>query len=111
MSRVVRTLFISIFSVAIGIPSVFARQAQDMGAPPAPQKLDKATKRKMHKTLKELGFEYRQWLTEDEAQLLQRLMHLPLCCFIQLLRCWRRTHVLRLSRENRWNTNGNRKNG
>ena len=65
MSRVVRTLFISIFSVAIGIPSVFARQAQDMGAPPAPQKLDKATKRKMHKTLKELGFEYRQWLTED----------------------------------------------
>src|SRR6266700_423387 len=65
MSRVVRTLFISIFSAAIAIPSVFARQAQDTGAPPAQQKLDKATKRKMHKTLKELGFEYRQWLTED----------------------------------------------
>src|SRR6266699_989424 len=65
MSRVVRTLFISIFSAAIAIPSVFARQAQDTGAPPAQQKLDKATKRKVHKTLKELGFEYRQWLTED----------------------------------------------
>src|SRR5216684_4003513 len=65
MSRVVRILFFSIFSFAIVIPSVSAQQAQDPGIPPAPQKMDKATKRKMHKTLKELGFEYKQWLTED----------------------------------------------
>src|SRR6266852_1223633 len=65
MSRVVRILFFSIFSFAIVIPSVSAQQAQDPGATPAPQKMDKATKRKMHKTLKELGFEYKQWLTED----------------------------------------------
>jgi GWxTD domain-containing protein len=67
MSRVVRTLFFCIFSIAIAaiIPSVFAQQAQDPGAPPAPQKLDKETKRKMKRTLKELDSAYRQWLTED----------------------------------------------
>src|SRR5712691_704128 len=65
MSRVVRTLFVSIFSIAIAIPSVSAQQAQDTGAPPAPQKLDKETKRKMRKSLKELDSAYKQWLTED----------------------------------------------
>jgi GWxTD domain-containing protein len=65
MSRVVRTLFVSIFSIAIAIPSVYAQQAQDPGASPAPPKTGKEAKRKMRKTLKELGFEYKQWLTED----------------------------------------------
>ncbi len=65
MSRVVRTLFISIFSMAIAIPIVSAQQSQDTGAPPAPQKLNKETKRKMRKSLKELDSAYKQWLTED----------------------------------------------
>src|SRR5258708_24405784 len=65
MSRAVRTLFVAIFLVDIAMPSVFAKQAQDPGASPAPQKLDKAVKRKMHKTLKELDNAYKQWLTED----------------------------------------------
>src|SRR6266436_5470228 len=65
MSRVVRILFFSIFSFAIVIPSVSAQQAQDPGATPAPQKLDKEAKRKMKRTLKELDSAYRQWLTED----------------------------------------------
>src|SRR5258706_133893 len=65
MSRVVRTLFVSIFSIAIAMPSVFAQQAQDPGWAPTPQKLDKDTKRKMKRTLKELDSAYKQWLTED----------------------------------------------
>src|ERR1700688_1706199 len=65
MSRVVRTLFVSIFLIAIAIPSASAEQAQDPGTPPVPQKLDKEAKRKMKRTLKELDSAYRQWLTED----------------------------------------------
>jgi GWxTD domain-containing protein len=65
MSRVVRTLFVSIFSIAMAIPSVLAKQAQDPGTAPVPQKMDKETKRKMKRTLKELDSAYRQWLTED----------------------------------------------
>ncbi len=65
MSKMVRILFFSIFSFAIVIPSVSAQQAQDPGATPAPQKLDKEAKRKMKRTLKELDSAYRQWLTED----------------------------------------------
>src|SRR5258708_39109808 len=65
MSRVVRILFFSMFSFAIVIPWVSAQQAQDPGATPAPQKLDKEAKRKMKRTLKELDSAYRQWLTED----------------------------------------------
>jgi GWxTD domain-containing protein len=67
MSRAARTLFFSIFSIAIAaiIPLVSAQQAQDPGAPPVPQKLDKETKRKMKRTLKELDSAYRQWLSED----------------------------------------------
>src|SRR6266567_3110612 len=65
MLRVVRTLFVSIFSIAIAMPPAFAQQAQDPAAPPAPRKMDKDTKRKMRKTLKELDSAYRQWLTED----------------------------------------------
>src|ERR1700687_1265321 len=69
MSRAVRTLFVSIFSIAIAIviaiPMVSAQQGQDPGTPPVPQKLDKEAKRKMKRTLKELDSAYRQWLTED----------------------------------------------
>src|SRR6266851_5623687 len=65
MSRVVRTLFVAIFSIAIAIPIVSAQQSQDTGAPPAPQKLNKETKRKMRKSLKELDSAYKQWLIED----------------------------------------------
>jgi len=65
MLRVVRTLCFSIFSIAIAMPSVSAQQGQDPGAPPVPAKMDKETKRKMKKTLKELDSSYRQWLTED----------------------------------------------
>jgi GWxTD domain-containing protein len=65
MSRVVRALFVSIFSIAIAMPPAFAQQAQDPAALPVPKKMDKDTKRKMRKTLKELDSAYRQWLTED----------------------------------------------
>src|SRR5881396_1852836 len=65
MSRVVRTLVACIFSIAISVPTVFAQQVQDFNAPASPQKLDKETKRKRRRTLKELDSAYRQWLTED----------------------------------------------
>jgi GWxTD domain-containing protein len=65
MSRVVRTLLLSILPIAVAITSVSAQQAQDPGTLPTPQKLDKETKRKMKRTLKELDSAYRQWLTED----------------------------------------------
>src|SRR6266700_1473474 len=65
MLRVMRALFVSIFSIAIAMPPAFAQQAQDPAALPVPKKMDKNTKRKMRKTLKELDSAYRQWLTED----------------------------------------------
>jgi len=65
MSRVAQTLFAAVLSIAICVPPVSAQQAQDPTAPPVPKKLDKETKRKMKKTLKELDNSYRQWLTED----------------------------------------------
>src|SRR2546429_6778721 len=65
MSRVVRTLFVSIFLMAIAIPSVSAEQTQEPGTSPGPQKVEKEAKRKMKRTMKELDSAYRQWLTED----------------------------------------------
>jgi GWxTD domain-containing protein len=65
MSRVVKTLLASVFSLSIVIPLALAQQSQDPNAPPVPQKLNKETKRKMKRTLKELDLSYRQWLTED----------------------------------------------
>src|SRR5437899_2462607 len=65
MVRVVRSLFVSIFTIALVIPTVSSQQTQDPGTAPVPQKLDKETKRKMKRTLKELDSSYRQWLTED----------------------------------------------
>src|SRR5277367_1097347 len=73
MSRVVRTLVASFFSLAIAIPLISAyprpqgeaKPAQDPNAAPVPQKLDKEQKKKMKKTLKELDTPYKQWLSED----------------------------------------------
>jgi GWxTD domain-containing protein len=66
MSRVAKTLFASIFSLVIWLPLALAQEAQDPGTTPSPsKKLDKETKRKMKRTLKELDNAYRQWLTED----------------------------------------------
>src|SRR5436305_11129682 len=68
MSRVARTVVASVFSLASYLPAALAQQAQDQQDPsamPAPKKLDKETKKKMKRTLKELDNAYRQWLTED----------------------------------------------
>src|SRR5689334_1308478 len=66
MSRVARTVVASFFSLAVCLPAALAQQAQDQQDPSAmPKKLDKETKRKMKRTLKELDNAYRQWLTED----------------------------------------------
>src|SRR5580704_1048913 len=73
MSRVVRTLVASFFSLAIAIPPINAhpqpqgeaKPAQDPNAAPVAQKLDKEQKKKMKKTLKELDTPYKQWLSED----------------------------------------------
>jgi GWxTD domain-containing protein len=70
MSRVVRTLFASVFAVSIAIPPFYAvaqeaQQGQDPTAAPVQQKLDKEQKRKLKKTLKELDTPYKQWLNED----------------------------------------------
>src|SRR5258708_33874496 len=65
MSRVARTLFASVLSLSIVLPSSFAQQGPDPSAAPAPQKLTRDTKKKMKRTLKELDSSYRQWLSED----------------------------------------------
>src|SRR5712692_5969909 len=65
MSRAVRTLIASMFLFAIAILPVFGQQTREQGAPPTQQKLNKETKRKMRKSLKELDSAYKQWLTED----------------------------------------------
>jgi GWxTD domain-containing protein len=68
MSRVARTLNALLFSLAVCLPAALAQQAQDPQDPnalPTPKKLDKDTKRKMKRTLKELDSAYKQWLNED----------------------------------------------
>jgi GWxTD domain-containing protein len=69
MSRVVRTLFASVFAASIAIPPVSwaqeGQQGQDPTAAPVQQKLDKEQKRKLKKTLKELDTPYKLWLSED----------------------------------------------
>jgi len=66
MSRVAKTLFATVFSLSIWLPPALSQEAQDPGTTPSPsKKLDKETKRKMKRTLKELDNAYRQWLTED----------------------------------------------
>jgi GWxTD domain-containing protein len=68
MSRVVRTLSVSLFSLCITISPLTAQegqQARDPTAAPVQQKLDKEQKKKLKKTLKELDTPYKQWLNED----------------------------------------------
>ncbi len=67
MVRVTRTVFASLFSIALVTAPMYAQQPQ-VQDPPAEikhQNLDKEQKRKIKRTLKELDTPYRQWLNED----------------------------------------------
>jgi GWxTD domain-containing protein len=84
MSRVVRTVFASLFALTVAIPPVPAQQIQGQDSPaPAPQaqKLDKEQKRKLKKTLKELDTPYKQWLNEDVVYIISPEEH---TAFLQL---------------------------
>jgi len=68
MVRVARTLFTSLSLLALAMPVVRAQQEQpapQQQDPTAHQNLDKAQKKKIRKTLKELDTPYKQWLNED----------------------------------------------
>ena len=65
MSRLTRSAVAALFSLTIWLPAALAQDAQDAGDATAPKKIDKATKKKMKQTLKELDNAYKQWLTED----------------------------------------------
>jgi GWxTD domain-containing protein len=71
MPRVARALIISVSVLALVVPIILAQQESQgqRQAPPqdptAPQKLDKAQKKKIRKSLKELDTPYKQWLNED----------------------------------------------
>jgi len=68
MVRVARTLFTSLSLLALAMPGVRAQQEQpapQQQNPTARQGLDKAQKKKIRKTLKELDTPYKQWLNED----------------------------------------------
>ncbi len=68
MVRVGRTLFTSLSLLALAMPVVQAQQEQpapQQQDPTAQQSLDKAQKKKIRKTLKELDTPYKQWLNED----------------------------------------------
>src|SRR5271154_1515421 len=67
MSRAIRSVFASLFSVAVAMSPLAAQQpqVQDQPAPIAHQNLDKEQKKKIKRTLKELDTPYRQWLNED----------------------------------------------
>src|SRR5215831_4924656 len=66
MSRLTRSVVAAVFSLTVWLPAALAQDAQDTGdAATSPKKLDKATKKKMKQTLKELDNAYKSWLTED----------------------------------------------
>src|SRR6202171_6436863 len=66
MSRVVRTLLGSLFSLAISFPALAALPAQqETDAATGPQKINRDQKKRIKKTLKELDTPYKQWLNED----------------------------------------------
>jgi len=70
MARVVRSLFVSAFSILICVaPTTAQQEAKDQAPVPAtsigPQKLTKEQKKKMGRALKELDSQYKQWLNED----------------------------------------------
>ncbi len=71
MPRVARALLTSVSILALAVPIIRAqqesqgqRQAQPQD-PTVAQKLDKAQKKKIKKSLKELDTPYKQWLNED----------------------------------------------
>src|SRR5580700_3450144 len=67
MVRVTRTVFASLFSIALVTAPMYAQQPQ-VQDPPAEikhQNLDKEQKRKIKRSLQELDTPYRQWLNED----------------------------------------------
>src|SRR5713226_5739138 len=72
MSRVLRALVVSVFSFAINMPSVSAQQAQDPGAAPAPQKMDKDQKRKAKKALKERNAFLQLDTNEEREQFIEQ---------------------------------------
>ena len=65
MSRLTRTAVAAAFSLAFWLPLALAQDAQDAGDTATAKKVDKAAKRKMKQTLKELDSAYKQWLNED----------------------------------------------
>ena len=68
MFRVARTLFTSLSLLTLALPALLAQQEQpapQQQDPTAHQNLDKAQKKKIRKTLKELDTPYKQWLNED----------------------------------------------
>jgi GWxTD domain-containing protein len=68
MVRVARTLFTSLSLLTLAMPVLRAQQeqpARQQQDPTAHQNLDKAQKKKIRKTLKELDTPYKQWLNED----------------------------------------------
>jgi len=68
MVRVARTLFTSLSLLTLAMPVVRAQQEQpapQQKDPTAHQTLDRAQKKKIRKTLKELDTPYKQWLNED----------------------------------------------
>src|SRR5271163_920317 len=67
MSRAIRSVFASLFAVAVAMSPIAAQQpqVQDQPAPIPHQTLDKEQKKKIKRTLKELDTPYRQWLNED----------------------------------------------
>ncbi|HSY32369.1 MAG TPA: GWxTD domain-containing protein [Verrucomicrobiae bacterium] len=68
MFRVARTLFTSLSLLTLALPVLPAQQEQpapQQQDPTAHQNLDKAQKKKIRKTLKELDTPYKQWLNED----------------------------------------------
>ena len=74
MVRAARTLLTSLSLLTLALPVVRAQQEQPAPHPqavPQPQdptarqNLDKAQKKKIRKTLKELDTPYKQWLNED----------------------------------------------
>jgi GWxTD domain-containing protein len=68
MLRVARTLFTSLSLLTLALPVMRAQQEQpapQQQDPTAHQNLDKAQKKKIRKTLKELDTPYKQWLNED----------------------------------------------
>jgi GWxTD domain-containing protein len=78
MVRVARTLFTSLSLLTLAMPVVRAQQEQpapQQQDPTAHQNLDRAQKKKIRKTLKELDTPYKQWLNEDVVYIISPEEH------------------------------------